>query len=95
MRVDVESCRTHVLPVAACCCLSLLVAASKAAPAAGERQAKCFGKPHSQSCVAAISPRRTVLASTLPRFRRPKCYFTKSAQYVAQSSPRALAVDTA
>jgi len=45
MRVDVESCRTHVLPVAV----------SKAAPTAGERQANCFGKPHSQSCAAAIS----------------------------------------
>ena len=44
MRVDVEICRTHVLPVAI----------PKAAPAAGERQAKCFAKPHSRSCAAAI-----------------------------------------
>jgi hypothetical protein len=45
MSVDVESCRTHVLPVAV----------PKAAPSAGERQAKCFGKPHSQRCAAVIS----------------------------------------
>ena len=85
MRVDVESCRTHVLPVAV----------SKAAPAAGERQAKCFGQLRSQSCAAAIFPRRDVLASTLPRFRPPQRYFTMSARYAVQSSPRAPAVETA
>jgi hypothetical protein len=44
MRIDVENCRTHVLPVAV----------PKTAPEAGERQAKCFGKPHSQARAAAI-----------------------------------------
>jgi len=44
MRVDVESGRTHVLPVPV----------SKAAPAAGERQSQCFAKSHSRSCAAVI-----------------------------------------
>ena len=43
--VDVEFCRTHMLPVAG----------PKAALSVGERQAKCFGKPHSRRCAAAIS----------------------------------------
>jgi len=54
MRVDVESCRTHVLPIAV----------SKAAPAAGERQAKCFAKPHNQSCATAILQSTRALASS-------------------------------
>jgi hypothetical protein len=33
----------------------LPVAVPKAAPSAGERQAKCFGKPHNQRRAAAVS----------------------------------------
>jgi hypothetical protein len=72
-RIDVESCRTHVLPVAV----------AKAAPSAGERQAKRFRNPHSQGCTAAIS--QSTHNIILPWARGT----------VAQSSPRAPAVDTA
>jgi hypothetical protein len=67
MRADVKSRRTHMLPVAI----------PKAAPSAGEGQAKCFDKPHSRRCAAA-------LFATLSRARGN----------VAQSRPRAPAVDT-
>ncbi len=45
MKFDLEICRTHTLQAAL----------PKATPSTHERHAKCFCKPHGQSCAATLS----------------------------------------
>jgi hypothetical protein len=76
----------------------LRVAVPKATPSARERHAKCFCKPHGQSCAAALSQSTHGVSPNRghsPPFSTLTMLIYHERGTVTQSSPRAVAVDTA